>query len=118
MVVTDGSIGSDSFNQYSQRNIIEYAKCHFIPIYFIVFKTKNPVLERIARETGGAIFKASETDGMRKIYSSIKNSEEYRYLLDYSTYNVTGANGWWADVKIEVNHKGQGGTEWCGYFVP
>ncbi len=118
ILISDGTITADSFKQYSQRNIIEYAKCHYIPVYFIVFKSKEPILERIARETGGEILKANEIDNMRKIYYNIKNSEEYRYLLDYFTYNLTGSNGWWADVKIEVNHKGQNGIEWCGYFVP
>ncbi len=118
ILVSDGSVDSTSFQQYTIRNIIEYAKSHYIPIYFIVFKKKDPVLQRIARETGGGIYKANELNGMRKIYDNIKSSEEYRYVLIYSTFKSTPVKGWWSDVKIEVNYKGQGGVEYGGYFVP
>ena len=116
--ISDGSVGSDSFGKYTPENIIEYAKTHFIPIYIIYFKHKDPVLTRIAEETGGAIFKTSEVDGLRSIYDKIKESEEYRYVVIYSTYKTPSIKGWWSDIKIEVNSKGHRGVEWGGYFVP
>lgn len=116
--ISDGSVDSDSFKQFTPQNIIEYARSHFIPIYFIVFKEKSHVLQKIAEETGGGIYKASELDSLRKIYDRVKFSEEYRYLLVYSTYKMSSVKGWWSDVKIEVDHKGQKGVEWGGYFVP
>jgi hypothetical protein len=119
VIITDGSVSSDSFQKYSPEIIIEYAKSHYIPIYFIVFKEKDPVLTRIAEHTGGGIYKASELNNLRKIYDRIKESEEYRYVVVYSTYrSSTSIKGWWSDVKIEVNNKGHRGVEWGGYFVP
>ena len=118
-MISDGSVSSGSFQKYTPEILIEYAKSHYIPIYIIVFKEKNSVLARIAEQTGGGIYKASELDNLRKIYGRIKESEEYRYVLVYSTYrSSTLIKGWWSDVKIEVNDKGHRGVEWGGYFVP
>ncbi len=118
VLISDGSVDSNSFERYTPENIIEYAKSHFIPIYIIVFKDKDPILKRIAEETGGGIFKANELDGLRSIYDKIKESEEYRYVVIYSTYKTPSIKGWWSDIKIEVNYKGHRGVEWGGYFVP
>jgi DNA-binding beta-propeller fold protein YncE len=116
--ISDGTVGSDSFTRYTPENIIEYAKSHFIPIYIIVFKDKDPILKRIAEETGGSIFKANELDGLRSIYNKIKEAEEFRYVVIYTTYKTPSIKGWWSDIKIEVNYKGNRGVEWGGYFVP
>ncbi|MCU0821285.1 MAG: hypothetical protein MUC95_02285 [Spirochaetes bacterium] len=118
LLVTDGGISSDSFKQYTIKNIIEYAKGHFIPIYIVTFKDGSKELERIARETGGGLYRASEVDSLRKIYDLVKYSDEYRYMLAYSTYRIPSVKGWWAEVKLEVKQKGQTGVEWGGYFVP
>jgi DNA-binding beta-propeller fold protein YncE len=116
--LTDGTVTSDSFQKYSARNIIEYARSHFVPIYIVTFKEKDPELENIASSTGGAIYRASEADSLRNIYDNIRKSEEYRYVLVYYTFKLPSFKGWWSDLKIEVNHKGQYGSEWGGYFVP
>jgi VWFA-related protein len=118
VMLTDGSVGDDSFSQYSFRHIIHYAQSHFIPIYIIYFKEKNPVLQQIARETGGAFIKAAAVDSMRRVYDTIKKSEEHRYVIVYSTLKTKSFKGWWSDVTIKVDMKGQQGLEWGGYFVP
>ena len=118
ILVTDGVISSDSFKQYTVKNIIEYARSHFIPIHIITFKERSPELEKIAAATGGGLYKASEADSLRMIYDKVKLSEEYRYVLVYSTYRIPSVKGWWAEVKMDVKQKGQTGVEWGGYFVP
>ncbi len=118
VMVTDGSIDEDSFRNYTPTNIIRFARSHYIPIYIISFKEPHELLRNIASETGGAVFRPRDLDGLRSIYSRIKNSEEYRYVLVYSTFKLKSFAGWWSDVKIEVGHKGQKGVEWGGYFVP
>jgi VWFA-related protein len=118
LLITDGSVGEDSFRQYSASTIINYAKEHYIPIYIISIKTPDHEIVRLAAETGGKIIRASEINSLRKIYSDVKSSEEYRYVLVYNTYKLPSFTGWWADVKLEVNYKGQTGNEWGGYFVP
>lgn len=117
ILLTDGSVEENSFAQYSPRTIIHYAKSHFIPIYIISVGPPDESLISIARETGGDVFRAGERDRMGKIYSSIKNSEEYRYVLVYSTLKRVQFKGWWSNVKIEVDYKGMKGLEWGGYFI-
>ncbi len=116
--ISDGTVASNSFEKYTPENIIEYAKSHYIPIYIIVFKEKDPVLKKIAEETGGEIIRAKELDGLRSIYDKIKESEEYRYVVVYPAYKTTSNKGWWSDVKIDVEYKGHRGIEWGGYFIP
>lgn len=118
ILISDGSVTPESFKRYTPENIIDYARCHYIPVYVIVFKEKDPVLQKIAVETGGGMFRANELDGLRSIYTRIKESEEYRYVLLYSTLKSSSLKGWWSDIKIEVNLKGSAGVEWGGYFVP
>jgi sugar lactone lactonase YvrE len=118
VMVTDGSVDDGSFRSYTPENITRYAKSHYIPIYIISFREPDAVLMNIAAETGGAVFRPRDVDGLRSIYQRIKSSEEYRYVLVYSTFKLKSFSGWWSDVKIEVDHKGQKGVEWGGYFVP
>ncbi len=118
VMVTDGSVDENSFRSYTPENIIRYAKSHYIPIYIVSFREPDQQLRDIAQETGGAVFRPRDVDSLRSIYSRIKNSEEYRYVLVYSTFKLKSFRGWWSDVKIEADHKGQKGVEWGGYFVP
>ncbi|HOP61923.1 MAG TPA: hypothetical protein PK358_02355 [Spirochaetota bacterium] len=118
VLITDGSISPDSFTQYTPDTIIDYAREHYIPVFIISLKPCNTELARIAEETGGKVILPSDIDSLRSIYPSVKNSEEYRYVLVYNTFKLPSFNGWWVDVKLEVNYKGQKGIEWGGYFVP
>jgi hypothetical protein len=118
VLLTDGTAAEDSFRQYTPDTIIDYANEHYIPIYIISQKSADPEIARIAVETGGKVIRPSEIDSLRKIYSDVKSSEEYRYVLVYNTYKLPSFTGWWVDVKLEVKYKGQIGNEWGGYFVP
>lgn len=118
ILLTDGIVAEDSFVRYSEKIVIDYANSHHIPVFIVCLKEKNPTLERIAVATGGAVFTAREMDGLRSIYDRIRNGEEYRYVLVYSTFKSPTLKGWWSDIRIEVNYRKQKGTEWGGYFVP
>lgn len=118
VLFTDGKVDEDSFRTYTVENVIGYARSHYIPIYIISFREPDPVLGEIASATGGALYRPRQVDGMKSIYGKIKNSEEYRYVLVYPTFKLPAFRGWWSDVRIEVEHRGQKGVEWCGYFMP
>lgn len=118
VLLTDGSIDQGSFTQYTPETIIDYARSHYIPIYVISLRQCSPELLRIASETGGKVITPSEIDSLRGIYPAVKNSVEYRYVMVYNTFKLPSFKGWWVDVKLEVNYKGQNGIEWGGYFVP
>jgi VWFA-related protein len=118
IVITDGSIDNDSFRQYSEQRVIDYASEHFVPVYFVVFKQADPSLERIARSTGGAVIRASQLDTLDSLYERIKRAEEYRYAIVYRSFKGDDFADWWSDISIKVNLKGVSGVEWFGYFVP
>ncbi len=118
VMLTSGAPDAASFQKYSAQYIIEYAKSHYIPVYIVTFNEKDPTLSCIAAETGGGIYRASEVERLREIYDRVKRSEEYRYLLLYRSYKLPSFKGWWADIRIELNYRGQRGYEWGGYFVP
>ncbi len=118
ILITDGETADKDFKVYSPDLIIDYAKSHFVPIYILTLKTKSPLLMRIAQETGGSIYKGSELDGLRTVYDGIKNANDYRYVVIYSTFKMKSLKSWWSDLIVNVTYKGQKGTEWAGYFVP
>jgi DNA-binding beta-propeller fold protein YncE len=118
MVLTDGSVDDDSFDQYSPRTIIHFARSHFIPIYIVSIQEPDGALVEIARQTGGDIIRPGQMVKMRDIYQSIKNSEEYRYVLIYNTLKTGDFRGWWSNVRLEVDYRGMKGLQWGGYFVP
>jgi hypothetical protein len=118
VLLTDGGIGPDSFTRYTPDTIIDYAREHYIPVFIISLKPCSPELARIAVETGGKVISPSDIDSLRNIYPSVRNREEHRYVIVYNTFKLPSFQGWWVDVKLEVNYKGQNGIEWGGYFVP
>lgn len=118
VLFTDGSLNSDSFSMYSPETVIAYANAHFIPVYIVSFGEPDEIFSRIADRTGGDVLRAHETDSLKEIYGRIKESEEYRYVIAYQTFNLDSFRGWWSDVKIEVDYKSRKGIEWGGYFAP
>jgi hypothetical protein len=118
VVITDGTLSDDSFESYSVREIIHYARTHFVPIYVISFKKPDKMIEKIAADTGGRVYRPVEIDSLRGLYDLVKRSEEYRYVLVYSTYKPKIFSGFWSDIAIEVDHRGEKGVESVGYFVP
>lgn len=118
VLLTDGTVADTSFQRYSVETVISYARNHYIPVYIIVFKDKDPVLQKIATETGGALYRANEIDNLRSLYQNIKYQEEYRYVIVYYSFKSSEFQGWWSDMKIGVNYKKNNGNEWGGYFVP
>lgn len=118
VMFTDGSDTSFSFKKYSPDYIINFAKSHYVPVYVVTFKNIHPELARIARETGGAHVRSSDVEGLRGLYDKIRNAEEYRYLIMYRSYKLPAFRGWWSDLHISVDYRGQKGLEWGGYFAP
>jgi hypothetical protein len=117
VLITDGSVAEDSFNRYSTRNIINFSREHYVPVYIFSFNEPHPYLKNIAEETGGAVFRPGRINNFKMLYEQIKKSEEYRYVLVYSTHKPEQYTTWWSDVKIEIKHKNQSGVEWGGYYV-
>lgn len=118
IIYTDGNVDNYSFTSYSPDKIIDYARLHFIPIYFISSTNPDPILIEIANKTGGKAFNISKTEFIKSIYAKEKNKLDPRYVLIYSTYKTPQYKGWWSDIEIKVDYQGKTGYEWAGYFVP
>lgn len=118
VLFTDGTIADDSFTQYSMDTVIDYARAHYIPVYVISFGEPEQFYRRLAESTGGALYRAHQADSLKKIYEKIKGAEEYRYVAVYSTFKPRAFQGWWSNVKIEIDYRSRRGVEWGGYFVP
>ncbi len=118
IMITDGAMTPESFTKYSPEYIVEYARSHYIPVFIVTFRDAPEELRKIAHETGGDIMRASEIVRVRTLYESIRNSEEYRYLVMYRSYKLPVFRGWWSDLKISVDYRGLKGVEWGGYFAP
>jgi tetratricopeptide (TPR) repeat protein len=118
VLFTDGSVNGASFRQYTQGQIINYAREHFVPVYVVSFKEPDPALVSLAEKTGGAAIRASDADALGKLYDRIRDAEEYRYVIAYKTFKTAEFADWWSDVTVKVDIKGVSGYEWAGYFVP
>jgi len=118
VLITDGSVAPDSFEQYSANTVIQYAKANYVPIYIVSFNSPDPILVNIAKSTGGEVIPASHINSLRSLYDKVKSTPEYRYILVYSTFKNREFMGWWSDVRIDVNYKNLIGNERGGYFVP
>ncbi len=117
-MITSGRTGENSFSKYSPDIIIDYAREHFVQINIVTFSEPDPELKRIAENTGGSIIRVAEVDKLRSVYDSVRSFPEYRYVIVFDTYKKAPFKGWWTDLKIQVDYKGQKGIEWGGYFVP
>lgn len=118
LLFTSGKVSSDSFNIYSEDEVIDFARIHHIPIYIITIGNPDQILVSISQKTGGKAFNISKTSFSDNIYHDIKKKEEFRYLLLYSTYKTSEYKDWWSELKVEVNYQSRKGIEWGGYFVP
>jgi tetratricopeptide (TPR) repeat protein len=118
VIFTDGSSGFNSFKQYSSDVVIDYARAHYIPLYFVSVDKENSELESIAEKTGGQFILAKKTEEMKELYGRIRNQEEYRYVVVYESFKSEEFSGWWSDVTIDIQSQGRRGREWGGYYVP
>ncbi|MDA3900168.1 MAG: VWA domain-containing protein [Spirochaetes bacterium] len=118
VLFTDGIVNETSFEQYSENVIIDYARCHYIPVYIVSLSQNSEVLKDICDKTGGMFIEARKVSDLQRIYSDIRNQEEYRYVVVYNSFKESFYSGWWSNVSIEVESKGESGIEWGGYYIP
>ncbi|MBN1499543.1 MAG: hypothetical protein JW982_05285 [Spirochaetes bacterium] len=118
VVYTSGILDDNSFSDYDKDILINFARTHFIPVYFIYTEEMNPDLRDIAERTGGRIVHLSDAEKTSMFYDEIRNREEYRYSIIYRTYKTREFSKWWADIQINASYQNKKGIEWGGYFVP
>jgi Ca-activated chloride channel family protein len=102
VILTDGE---DRASHFTFDAALDYAKKTGVSVYFIGLKigtTQIDVkhkLNRIAKETGGAVYYVDSARNLSKIYAEIDEELRSQYLLSYVPQNKSLSNQW---RKIEV----------------
>jgi VWFA-related protein len=102
VILTDGE---DRSSKFPFEAAVDYAKKSGVAIYFIGLHIAGPRVDvkykinKIARETGGAVYYVDSAKNLGKIYAEINEELRSQYLLSYIPQNKTQNNQW---RKIEV----------------
>jgi Ca-activated chloride channel homolog len=102
VILTDGE---DRCSHFTFEAALDYAKKTGVSVYFIGLKIGTTQLEvrhklnRISKETGGAVYYVDTARNLAKIYAEINEELRSQYLLTYAPQNKSVSNQW---RKIEV----------------
>jgi len=127
VLVVSGKRYPHAFNQYSLQRIIGYAKANHIIIHTISFESetdedyKREEIEKyrnLAESTGGSYLRAQDETSIKKLYDTIRDRKDDRYLITYRTATDRNIRGRFIDVKVKATHAGTTGIGDGGYFVP
>ena len=80
-------------------------------------KVDRPLLERLARLSGGEAYFPVEVSELRDQYRRIVENLRRRYVLSYTSTNIA-RNGAWRDVQIRSRSSDIVVTSRGGYFAP
>jgi Ca-activated chloride channel homolog len=80
-------------------------------------KVDRPLLERLARLSGGQAYFPVEVSELRDQYRRIVENLRRRYVLSYTSTNIA-RNGAWRDVQIRSRSSDIVVTSRGGYFAP
>ena len=80
-------------------------------------KVDRPLLERLARLSGGQAYFPVEVSELRDQYRRIVENMRRRYVLSYTSTNIA-RNGAWRDVQIRSRTSEIVVTSRGGYFAP
>lgn len=111
----------ESFYQYQRRRVVDYAKAHSIPIYVLSVTDQKPIQESwsdIVEPTNGNYLFLDGEGEERKLYNTIRNHFDYRYILSYKTDINPELINRYIKLVVDVNHRGVKGKDIGGYFVP
>ncbi|MFI5197572.1 MAG: VWA domain-containing protein [Thermoanaerobaculia bacterium] len=102
VILTDGE---DRCSHFTFEAALDYAKKTGVAVYFIGLKIGATQLEvrhklnRVSKETGGAVYYVDSARNLAKIYAEINEELRSQYLLSYQPQNKSVSSQW---RKIEV----------------
>jgi VWFA-related protein len=102
VILTDGE---DRCSHFTFEAALDYAKKTGVAVYFIGLKIGTTQLDvrhklnRVSKETGGAVYYVDSARNLAKIYAEINEELRSQYLLSYVPQNKSVSNQW---RKIEV----------------
>lgn len=107
--------------ELSMKLIAQEAKRNETSVYAIAFRLSDVVAEtelnELVEETGGRIFRASDTEGMIEAYEKIAEELKSQYLLSYVSSNHEN-DGSWRQIKLSVKGKEYQVRTRKGYYSP
>jgi len=80
-------------------------------------KVDKPVLERLAEETGGQTYFASDAEGLGAQFRKVVEDLRRRYVVSYTSTNATH-DGQWRSVEIRPRMTDYQVSAPSGYFAP
>lgn len=106
VVLTDGE---DRSSKFTYEAAVDYARKSGVAIYFIGLRigpTQVDIrskLNRISRETGGAVYYIDSARNLDAIYKEIDEELRSQYLLTYVPSAKPTPGGKWRKVEVKVN---------------
>ncbi len=102
VILTDGE---DRTSHFTFEAALDYAKKTGVAVYFIGLRIGSTQLDvkhklnRVAKETGGAVYYVDSARNLGKIYAEINEELRSQYLLSFVPQNKSVSNQW---RKLEV----------------
>ena len=115
---TDGDFNSESFQTFSQNDIINYAKNNYVPVYIFYFGTGKgkTFLQELAAKTSGYFFEGDELLNPEKMLYSFQNYQSPLYIVYYKSPYLYQENTF-RKVYATVQYNGRVGKNWLGYYM-
>ncbi len=119
--LTAGNIDEKEMFPYGFDVYIDYASNNDVPIYILSFDQAEddiPVLNRIAKETGGNLYNAYTSNEAFKLTDIIREHADNYYYLWYTTDNESiSKQNRLRDLRVEVNFQGLMGQDKTKFYV-
>ena len=80
-------------------------------------KVEREVLDRLANESGGTAYYASQTDGLPEQFRQIVENLRRRFVVGYTSTNAAH-DGLWRSVEIHARGGALAVSSAGGYFAP
>jgi VWFA-related protein len=114
------SDGADRASKFTFEAALDYARKTGVAIYFIglriggtQFDVKSK-LNRMARETGGAVYYVESAKGLADVYKEIDEELRSQYLVTYTPPARTGTK--WRKIEVKMNPDNLEARTISGYY--
>jgi hypothetical protein len=120
VLITQGTVGTQSFSQYGLLESKQYLENNHIPLYCITLTPDriSEELEFLCRETGGDYFYLYEPAGIQPLVDDIFSYRSGTYYFTYNSTTYADFGRAFIPLEIEVFHFKRSGRDESGYFAP
>lgn len=119
--ITQGSLGSSPFKQYSPSQLLQYLKANGIRLYTVNVDQGKPIskeLEYLTTASGGRSYYLYRPAGIGSIVHDILAARDGTYMLEYTSGMPSNFGRNFIPVEAEVHLFSRSGRDESGYFAP